>query len=722
MSLDTFFTSLLAASIPLVFLCATAKAAEGPSRNRLAAEKSPYLLQHADNPVDWYPWGEEAFAKAKAEDKPVFLSIGYSTCHWCHVMEHESFEDPKIAEVLNRHFVSIKVDREERPDIDHVYMAYVTATTGGGGWPMSVFLTPEGRPFYGGTYFPPADRYGMPGFGSLLAGLADAWKTRRQEILRSADSAVAFLARRAQTDAPAGPLTLETLEKGFLEFSASFDAERGGFGRAPKFPRPHALGLLLRYWQRTGNARALEMVTRTLDAMAAGGLRDHLGGGFHRYSTDAAWHVPHFEKMLYDQALLIGLYTDAYLATGRQEYAGVARQTADYLLERMISAEGAFESAEDADSADPAEPSKKREGAYYVWTDGELARLLGPEELEVFRAVYGIEPGGNVVSDPHGEFTGRNVLHETRRASAAEEPLLESARAKLLAERARRPAPHRDDKILTDWNALAVSALARAGTALGQPRYTQAAERAAEFIEACLHGPDGRLLHRYRDGQAAIEGTLDDHAFYSLACLDLHEATGRVHWLVRSAETARRMIEAFEDTSAGGFYLSASTAEPLIVRPKESYDGAVPSGNSAAALALARLGKVTGDPVFTAAADRTLAAFAGELEAQPSAYPAMLASLDESIGPGWQVVVVSATDDEESRRMARLVHGRYLPRTRLVRVRRDDPSAARLGELSALARGREPVDGRAAAYVCRDGACRLPVDSADALKKLLEQP
>ena len=686
--------------------------------NRLAREKSPYLLQHKDNPVDWYPWGDEAFQKAKAEDKPVFLSIGYSTCHWCHVMEEESFENAETAKVLNDHFVSIKVDREERPDLDSVYMSYVQAVTGTGGWPMSVFLTPDKKPFYGGTYFPPQDRWGMPGFPALLRSIAESWKTRRQEILDSADSAVSFLSKQPSKGPSSPAISAETLELAFRRFSEGFDETYGGFGRAPKFPRSHALSLLLRYWLRTKEARALEIVERTLEAMAAGGLYDQLGGGFHRYSTDAAWRIPHFEKMLYDQALLAQIYTEAFQATGKPLYARIARGTLDYVLTRLASPEGAFYSAEDADSPDPAEPSRKREGAYYVWEKAEIEKTLGAD-AKLFNDHYGIEENGNAVADPHNEFTGRNVLYVAHPASEEAERALARGRAALLRVREKRPRPHLDDKVLTDWNAMMIAALAKASIVFAEPRYREAAEKAARFLERTMKDGSGGLLHRYRDGDAAIQANLNDYAFLLDATLHLYEATFDAAWLSRAKDLADAMIARFWDADGGGFYLTAADAEVLISRPKEIYDGAIPSGNSAAALALIRLARFTGEQRYQRHAEHTIGCFSETIAFDPSNYPMMLQALDFTLGPSREIVVASERRDAASGALLDEVRKRFYP-NQVVLLAVPGAAAQALAKIAPFVADKKPVSGKAAAYVCRNHACQLPVTEPEALRRILQ--
>ena len=609
--------------------------------NRLAQEKSPYLLQHAHNPVDWHAWSPEAFQKAKKENKPVLLSIGYSTCHWCHVMEKESFEDIETAHIMNDHFVSIKVDREERPDIDSIYMNYVMATTGSGGWPMTVFLTPDQKPFYGGTYFPPADRYGMPGFKTLLLSIADAWKTRKDEIVRSADSAVKFLNDPAAKDKT--KLDASVFDKAFDYFDQSFDAEYGGFGGAPKFPRSHALSFLLRYGKRTKSEKALKMVKTTLDSMLKGGIYDQLGGGFHRYSTDAQWRIPHFEKMLYDQALLVNAYVEAYQATGNPEYARAARRTLDYVLREMTSPEGGFYSAEDADSAGVEHPKEKKEGAFFLWKKEEVERLLPSRDAQIFIFYYGITTQGNALSDPHGEFAEKNVLYRAQTAESAAtffkipvfdiETSLAGSGKILLAARQMRPHPHRDDKVLSDWNGLMIAAFAKASRSLVEPRYAVAASRAADFVAQRLTDSQGKFFHRFRDGESAIEGNLNDYAFLLEAFLELYETTSEKKWLREAEKTAAQMLALFWDKAHGGFYLTAHGAETLITRPKEVYDGAVPSGNSMAALGFLRLDRLTGENRWSSYADLLLETFSGLLAESPANFTQMLVALDLAMEP-----------------------------------------------------------------------------------------
>ncbi len=579
--------------------------------NHLIGEKSPYLQQHAHNPVNWYPWGEQAFEKARAEDKPVFLSVGYSTCHWCHVMEHESFESDEIASILNRFFVPVKVDREERPDVDRIYMAYVQATTGSGGWPMSVFLTPSLHPFFGGTYFPPDNRYGRPGFSAILERIAEVWRKDHDRVVEASADSIAQLARYSEGAAAAGGMPdTAVFDSTFQYFRRSFDSEHGGFGDAPKFPRPVVFNFLLRYYLRSRRPEALDMTLETLRAMARGGMHDQLGGGFHRYSVDERWFVPHFEKMLYDQAQLAVSYIEAFQITQDAYFAGIARSTLDYVLRDMTHPEGGFYSAEDADSViDPANPKLKGEGAFYIWTAAELEQALGADRFRTFAAHYGIEADGNVHHDPHEEFTGRNILYVRQEPDASVTSELQQARVELLELRSKRVRPHLDDKILTAWNGLMISAFAKAAQVLEEPRYLAAAKRAADFILSRMYQAEtGLLLRRFRDGDAAIPGFLDDYAFLIAALLDLYEADFNPERIGMAIRLAVKMRELFEDPAAGGFFSTAAGDHNLVLRMKDDYDGAEPSGNAVALLDLLRLEHITDRPDFREAAERTLRA------------------------------------------------------------------------------------------------------------------
>jgi len=662
--------------------------------NRLFDEKSPYLLQHAHNPVDWYPWGDEAFSKARAEDKPIFLSVGYSTCHWCHVMERESFENEEIAAILNRDFISIKLDREERPDVDRVYMTFVQATTGSGGWPMSVWLTPELKPFYGGTYFPPDSRYGRPGFAHVLAQLAEAWRSQRDKVL---DSSVAILSElESYTSVSAGnaPVDTASLDSCFYAFRRSYDSHYGGFGGAPKFPRPSVFNFLFRYFHRSGEEEARDMALHTLREMAAGGMCDQLGGGFHRYSVDERWFVPHFEKMLYDQAQLAVSFVEAFQISGDPLFARVARGIFDYVLRDMTHQDGGFYSAEDADSAiDAANPHEKSEGAFYIWSYDELVELLGVERAARFAESYGCLPGGNVDHDPHGEFTGKNILYQKRPVNPAGEELA-ACRRILLDARSRRPRPHLDDKILTSWNAMMISALARGAQVLGEPRYRDAAFRAFDFLMANLYDESaGIFKRRWRDGDAAIDAFLDDYAGVVLAALDLYEITFEPRHLDAAVATASRMVGLFEDSGHGAFFSAPESNSELVLRMKEDYDGAEPSGNSLAVSALLRVAARTGNEALGEKAQRALTAFSSRINQQPVTIPQMLCALMESLAPKSEIQLSGAAQPllDEFRR-------HFRPFTTV---------------------SWQEHAGEPSATLCEDFVCKPPVNTVSGLRELL---
>ena len=709
--------------------------------NRLGAERSPYLLQHAGNPVDWYPWGEEAFARARAEDKPIFLSIGYSTCHWCHVMEHESFENPSIADLLNRDFISIKVDREERPDVDRVYMAFVQSTTGAGGWPMTVFLTPALKPFYGGTYFPPASRWGRPGFADLLAELARVWKEDRARVDHAAGELferlrlVTSSGRRPEADAGVG--TTEALDVGVEQFQMAFDTRRGGFGESPKFPRPSELLFLLREHARRaserGGARApLLMAVETLRAMALGGMRDHIGGGFHRYSVDAEWRVPHFEKMLYDQAQLALAYLEAGQATGDAFYSSVAEDTLEYVMRDMTGPDGAFYSAEDADSIPPEEAgsprARKTEGAFYIWSDAEIGALLG-DDAPVLRARFGIEAGGNAPHDPQGEFTGKNLLYTSqtieeaaiRTGRSVDEVTTAIARGRkvLFDARARRPRPHLDDKVLTAWNGLMIAAFARAARVLpaspAAPRYLTAARGAAAFIRATMwRGSDRRLLRRYRDGDAAIDGYAEDYAYLIFGLLELFQADGDPEWLDWARELQSSQDAQFWDERDAGWFSTRGDDPAVLLRLKEDYDGAEPAASSVSALNLLTLSHLTGEPGALEKVERTLSRLGPRIGAAARAVPMMMCALSAWHAGLGQIVLVGAAGSDRLRALRDALSRRYLPFAIEIPVEpgaRQDALAERLPFVGAMT----PADGGAAAYVCRDFTCRQPVHEPDAL-------
>jgi len=692
------------------------------STNRLALEQSPYLLQHAHNPVDWFPWGEEAFAKAQREDRPIFLSVGYSTCHWCHVMERESFESEEIARVLNEHFVSIKVDREERPDVDRMYMLFVQASTGSGGWPMSVWLTPQRKPFFGGTYFPPDNRYGRPGFRAVLEQLAKAWKQDRSRIEESGDKVIEQLREYASLGAASGAAGREVLDRAFQGFRRMFDARLGGFGRAPKFPRPSIHNFLVRYAAESNNDEALQMVLTTLREMVKGGMNDQIGGGFHRYSVDEHWFVPHFEKMLYDQAQLAVSYLEAFQITRDGQYAVAARDIFTYLLRDMTDPRGGFYSAEDADSArDAANLHDKSEGAFYIWRQQEIAEALEPRAAAMFCYRYGVEAGGNVEEDPHGEFRGANILYQahtieetaTHAGAPASEVRaeLQRASATLLEIRARRPRPLRDDKVLAAWNGLMISAFAKGAQILNDARYAQAARAAADFLRRHLWDDSRQILQRrHRGGESAIDGFLDDYAFCGLAMLDLYEATFEARdfaWAVRLAE---RAIELFADMENGGFFSTAAGAaadDGALLRLKDDYDGAEPSGNSGMALLLLRLARMTDRDDFRSAAEHTLRAFASRMEESGTGVPQMLVAHAFALTRPREIVLAGSPDDPAMLELLATIHRRFLPGAVVMHSEQSVRPMPALG-------------GAATAYVCENFACNLPVTSAMALDELLE--
>ncbi len=702
---------------------------QGRRPNRLIHEKSPYLLQHAYNPVDWYPWGEEAFERARRENKPIFLSIGYSTCHWCHVMEREVFENEEIAALMNKWFVNIKVDREERPDIDQVYMAALQAMTGSGGWPMSLFLTPDLKPFYGGTYFPPTARYGRPGFPEVLRRVREVWETQHDKVLESADELVSFLDQRATEGAEQGALSDSVLALAYQRFVSAFDPSWGGFGGAPKFPRPVTFNFLLRYHR--GDDKALEMTELTLRKMAQGGMYDHIGGGFHRYSVDGQWRVPHFEKMLYDQAQLVVSYLETYQLTGDPFFARIARETLDYVLRDMTGPRGAFFSAEDADSPDPDNPKEQTEGGFYLWRKSEIMELLGSDAGAVFCYRYGVRDGGNALSDPQGEFTGRNILYAAHTItetasqfgkSAQEiEKILAQGKEKLFEVRSRRPRPPRDDKVLTSWNGLMISALAKAYKVLGEERYLQAAERAARFLTEQLVEPKtGRLLRRYRDGEARFPGHLDDYAFTVQGLLDLYEASLSVHWLEKAIAFTEQQVDLFWDSNGGGFFDSSGEDPSVLVRMKNEYDGAEPAGNSIAALNLLRLARMVDREEWYEKAEQGISAFAGRIADNPTAAPQMLVAYDFLRSAAVQVIIAGDPADKETHVMLHEVYRRFLPRQVLLFADGGDEQE-RLGRYLPFIKTISMMDGRPTAYVCQNYACDLPTTDLEVLGRLLDK-
>ncbi|MGI9115012.1 MAG: thioredoxin domain-containing protein [Chthoniobacterales bacterium] len=701
--------------------------------NHLAKSKSPYLLQHADNPVHWFEWGEEAFEEARRGNKPIFLSIGYSTCHWCHVMAHESFENLETAELMNREFVNIKVDREERPDIDRVYMTFVQATTGGGGWPMSVWLTPELKPFVGGTYFPPENRYGHPGFPKVLQRIAEAWKRDREKISEQGERIVSALREAGAGVASGDKLDARVLDVCYEQSARTFDPREGGFGGAPKFPRPVALNYLTRFHARheddDAGQHALEMALLTLHKMAAGGMHDHLGGGFHRYSVDGFWHVPHFEKMLYDQAQLVNAYLDAFQITHDPRFAAVARDTLDYVRRDMTSKNGGFFSAEDADSLLELGKPAHAEGAFYVWTKDEIKGALG-DETDVFCFHFGVEKNGNAPegADPHGEFTGKNILIERhsveetaaqfRQPAAETEALLARAEEKLFAIRSRRPRPHLDDKIIAAWNGLMISAFARAAQVFDDATYLETATRAAEFALVKMWDAPRRTLARtFRDGRGG-DGFADDYAFMIAGLLDLYEASFDLRWLHFAVELQRSLDAQFWDEQRGGYFSVTGNDPSVLLRIKDDNDSAEPAASSIAALNLARLGAMLNDAALDERARKTVAALAPQLAHFPSAMPQMLVAFDWLERGAVQIVIAGAREDERTDALLREVRSRFLPRAVVLLVDGDE-SREFFSKNNEALRAMRPLDGKPAAYVCRNFSCNAPVTDAAELAKLL---
>ncbi len=697
--------------------------------NRLIGEKSPYLLQHAHNPVDWHAWGEEAFAKARREDKPIFLSVGYSTCHWCHVMEWESFEKEQTARVLNEFFVPVKVDREERPDVDRVYMTFVQATTGSGGWPMSVWLTPGLQPFAGGTYFPPEDRYGRPGFTTVLLRLAELWRDERPRVLDQGERITAMLRDYA---APSGGSVApgeEMARNACQQAKEMYDWGQGGFGVEPKFPRPAMLDFLLAFSRyepvSEDGQQAREMVFHTLRMMAAGGMHDHLGGGFHRYSVDRFWHVPHYEKMLYDQAQLAVTHTEAWRMSGEKLFAETARDILDYVRRDMTSPDGGFFSAEDADSLIPG-GKEKGEGAFYVWSKAEIDEVLG-EDAPLFNRVYGVEEGGNSPegSDPHGELKGLNTLIRRCTDEEAAEAFgrsveetrtrLARCREKLLERRALRARPHLDDKILAAWNGLMISAFARAGMALGEPAYIEAARKAGEFVREKMY-VERRLLRSYREG-AGPEGFADDYAAMAGGALDVYEATGEIGWLQWAAELQETLDDLFLDRVNGGYFSAKEGDSSILLRMKEDHDGAEPAASSLAARNGLRLARMLDDAGRSALAVETIGVFGEQLRKVPSSMPALLEALLLSLCPPRQIVIAGTPEDREA--LARIARELATPETVLLYA---DGSAGQawLAERLEFMRTAGPVDGKAAAYVCEGFVCRLPLTDEEELRSELK--
>lgn len=695
--------------------------------NRLADEQSPYLLQHKNNPVDWYPWGEEAFEKAKAEDKPVFVSIGYSTCHWCHVMERESFEDEEVAELMNETVVPVKVDREERPDVDNLYMTVCHMMGKQGGWPLNVVLTPEKKPFYAATYLPKQGRFGRMGMMELMPRIEELWSEERDRVLQEADKVTGALQEASEQEAGSDALEKDTLDRAYEQLTNQFDAVHGGFAQAPKFPAPHNLLFLLRYYHRTEKDQALRMVTKTLDGMRKGGVYDHVGFGFHRYSTDAQWLLPHFEKMLYDQALLTMAYTEGHQVTGSDMYEQTAREIITYVLRDLRGEEGAFYSAEDADSED--ESGEREEGAFYVWSIDQVRDVLNEERADLVIDAFNLREEGNYQDEATGQRTGKNVLHRTDAlAEVAErhsiEPdtcreELEIARQRLYDAREERHHPHLDDKILTDWNGLMIAALAKAGRAFDDASFVEVAEEAADFVLDTLRDEDGRLLHRYRNGEASIRAHLDDYAYLVWGLIELYQTTFDASWLGEALCLTNEMLDHCWDEERGGLFLTADDGEPLIARQKTYHDGAIPSGNSVALYNLARLGRMTGRPEWEQRAAGIAQAAAPQVDQRPSGFTGLLTGLDFALGPTQEVVIVGRRESSDTRTMIQKLRSLYSPRTITI-VRQNDKSKDPVEQYAPFLDEYGGHNDRATAYVCQNYRCEAPTTDPDEMVSALQ--
>lgn len=688
--------------------------------NKLIEEKSPYLLQHAYNPVEWYPWGEEAFQKAKNEDKPIFLSIGYSTCHWCHVMAHESFEDSEVAELMNQTFISIKVDREERPDIDKIYMDVCQLLTGSGGWPLTIIMTPDKKPFFAGTYFPKKSRYGRIGFIELIERIDVLWKTERKKILNSAED-ITFSLQNITNEAPGEKLDEKNLREAFSQLAMQFDEKYGGFGSRPKFPTPHNLVFLLRFWNRTDKKEALEMIEKTLKEMRKGGIYDHLGFGFHRYSTDEHWLVPHFEKMLYDQALLAITYIEAFLATKNEEYAITAKQIFEYVLRDMTSKEGGFYSAEDADS-------EGVEGKFYVWSEEELKVILNEENFTIVKETFNINKEGNFLEEATQEKTNNNILFMQKSiqelaknfnmTESSFKSRLKEIRKTMFGIREKRIHPHKDDKILTDWNGLMIAALAKGYSAFQNKTYLDAAKKAVDFILKILYDSDGNLLHRFRDGQAEIKGYLTDHAFLIWGLIELYESTFDVEYLSHALKLNEKLLDQFWDGNIGGFYFSARDAEKLITKKKEIYDGAIPSGNSIALLNLLRLSLITGNHELEEKADILMRVFSEKIKSNPLAFTQFFIAVDFAVGPTYSVVIAGDTNAENTLRFLNEIYSIYVPNKVLI-FRPTNDANPEIDKFADDIHYYDKLNDKATVYVCVNNMCKPATTESAIMNKYL---
>jgi len=688
--------------------------------NHLRNETSPYLRQHADNPVDWYPWGQDAFDKAQREDKPIFLSIGYSTCHWCHVMAHESFENPEVARLMNETFVSIKVDREERPDIDNVYMSACQVMTGGGGWPLSIIMTPDKKPFFAATYIPRESRFGLEGMIELIPHIREIWTTRRGESLSLSDKITDVLQQTSQ-DTASEELDEATLKLAYEQLAGFFDEQHGGFSRAPKFPTPTNLIFLLRYWKRSGNKTALDMVEKTLQAMRRGGIYDHVGFGFHRYSTDSQWLVPHFEKMLYDQAMVAMAYIEVYQATGKEDYRKAAREIFTYVLRDMTEPEGGFFSAEDADS-------EGEEGKFYLWTQGQVREVLGNKEADFINRVFNIEKDGNFAEEATGKKSGANILHLRKPLDEIASDLnlsqqdlqarLERLRQKLFAYREKRVHPMKDDKILTDWNGLMIAALAKGAQAFDEPQYAEVACHTVDFILGNMRKANGRLWHRHRGQWTGVDANLDDYAFLVWGLIELYEATFDTRHLESALELTGDMVKHFWDENSGGLYLIPDDGESLLVRKKDLHDTALPSANSVAMLNLLRLGRMTANSDLEERAAKIGRAFSGSVKESPAAYTQLMAALDFGIGPCYEVVIAGNAQAEDTKAMVKALRTRFLP-NKVVLLNPSDQESPAIAQLAEFTKNQPGIKGKATAYVCLNYTCKLPTTDINKMLELL---
>lgn len=687
--------------------------------NRLIREKSPYLLQHAFNPVDWYPWGPEAFEKARKANRPIFLSIGYSACHWCHVMEKESFEDIEVAGLMNEAFICIKVDREERPDIDSAYMTACQMMTNSGGWPLTIIMTAEGKPFFASTYIPKKSRFGRIGMLSLIPQIREIWHTQRKEVEESSEKIILALKNLEKTP-PSEELRVENINDAFERLALKFDELHGGFGEAPKFPSPHTLMFLLRFWRRSKQELALRMVKKTLQAMRLGGIFDHLGFGFHRYSTDSRWLLPHFEKMLYDQAMLAMTYTEAFQATGIEDFKITVQEILHYVIRDMTSSEGGFYSAEDADS-------EGEEGKFYLWTENEIRELLSVDDAELAIKVFNVEKEGNFFEEATGKKNRKNILHLSKphKETASDMKIqreflnkLDNIRQTLFKYRESRPRPHKDDKILTDWNGLMIAALAKASQVLDEEKYLRIAMRTANFILKRVRDKEGRLSHRYKEGEASIGGFLEDYAFLSWGLIELYEASFDTQYLKAALELTNIMIEYFWDEEAGGFYHTASDAEKILVRKKEAYDSAIPSGNSVAVFNLLRLAHITANPVYEEKASKVFQVFSGRVSAMPESHAYMMLALDFAIGPTYEAVIVGSRQAEDTKFMFRALKANFIP-NKVAIFRPVDEESPEMSRISKFTSDYKDINGKATAYICQNHTCQLPTNSPDEMLKLL---